>query len=52
MVKFEYAGSDIRVYDYDSRELKTAFVDYGLSISISKILNYLGIDTGIVPKIS
>jgi hypothetical protein len=51
MVKCQYASKDIKIYDYENREPKTACVDYGLLVPISEIINNLGIDTGIVPKI-
>jgi len=50
-VKCQYANTDIKIYDYEKIEPKTACVDYGLLIPISEIMNNLCIDTGIVPKI-
>jgi hypothetical protein len=52
VIKCQYASTDIKIYDYENREPKTACVDYGLFVSIFKIRNNLGIDTGIVPKIA
>ncbi len=52
MVKCQYANKDIKIYDYENSEPKTACVDYGLLVPISEIKNNLGIDTGIVPKIA
>jgi hypothetical protein len=51
VVKCQYADNDIKIYDYENKEPKTACVDYGLLVHISEIKNHLGIDTGIVPKI-
>ena len=51
LVKCQYTNTYINIYDYENRETKTACVDYGLLVPISKIINNLGIDTGIVPKI-
>ena len=51
MVKYQYANTDIKIYDYENREPKTACVDYGLLVPISEIRNNLGINTGIMPKI-
>jgi hypothetical protein len=50
--KCQYANKEIKIYDYENREPKTACVDYGLLVPVSEIKNNLGIDTGIVPKIA
>jgi hypothetical protein len=52
LVLCQYANTEIRIHDYENREPKTACFDYGLLTYISEIKNNLGIDTGIVPKIS
>ena len=39
MVICQYASKDIKIYDYKSREPKTACVDYGLLVPISEIRN-------------
>jgi hypothetical protein len=52
VVKYQYANTDIKIYDYVNREPKIACVDYGLMVHISEIKNNLGIDSGIVPKIA
>ena len=51
-VPCEYISKEIKIYDYESREPKTAYVGYGLLTHISEIKNNLGINTGIVPKIA
>jgi len=52
LVKCQYANTYNKIYDYENREPKTAFVDYGLLVPIPETRNNLGIDTGIVPKIA
>ena len=42
---------EMKVYDYENRELKFACVDYGLLTRILEMKNNIGIDTGIMPKI-
>ena len=51
VVKCQYASNDIKICDYENREPKTTYADYGLLVPISEIKNNLGIDTGMVPKI-
>jgi len=46
------ANREIKVCDYENREPKTVCFGYGLLTHISEIKNNVGIDTGIVPKIS
>ena len=50
MVFCQYATQEIRIYDCENREPKTACVNFGLLAHISEIKNNLGIDTSIVPK--
>jgi hypothetical protein len=52
MVKYQYGVCEIQVFDHESREPKTTCVDYGVLVPTSEIKKNLGIDTGIVPKIS
>jgi hypothetical protein len=51
-VKWQFANNDIKIFDYENREPKTAYVDYDLLVPTCEIRNNLGIDTGIVPKIA
>ena len=44
-----YIIKEIKIYDYENREPKSACVDYGLLTHISENKNNLGIDPGIVP---
>jgi hypothetical protein len=52
IVRCQYANTEIKTHDYENREPKFACFDYGLLTHISEIKNSLGIDTGIIPKIS
>jgi len=51
MVRRRYAGTEIRIYDYVSREPKTTCVDYGILIYVSVKNNNSDIDTSIMPSI-
>jgi hypothetical protein len=46
----QYVSKEIKIYDYENREPKTACADYSLLTHISEIKNGLGIDTGILQK--
>ena len=48
----QYSNKEIKVHDYGNQEPKTACIDYDILTHISEIKNNLGIDIGIVPKIS
>ena len=52
MVRRQYSNREIKNYDYENRDPKTACVDYVFWIHISEIKNNLGIDANIAPNIS
>jgi hypothetical protein len=52
IARCHYANREIKIHDSENREPKTACFDYDLLTHISEIKNNLGIDIGIVPKIS
>ena len=52
MARCQYSNKEVKIHDYESRDPKTACFYYGLLTNISEIKHNVGIDIGIVPKIS